>query len=418
MKDVHDLIKLLVSLLRRRLGETVDYTHSQSKTSDLRPRRMLRGALVRAVIIAKGGARTFPTSATATTSATRTMGSKLSAAFGSPDVRATKRRGNAAVDAAGTAGTSSGATKRRNATTSAAAAGENADGKPSAASKQRRAKPIKLELEADKPAVGGVAPDGWEATLAKIKKFRAEGPEAAVDTMGCEKIAELGANETSAKHRRYLTLTSAMLSSQTKDEINHAAMKRLCAHGCTPENILNTDEDVLDAMINPVGFHRRKAQYLRATAKILLDEYDGDIPPSVETLCALPGVGPKMAYLVMNVGWEKPTGICVDVHVHRISERLGWTPEHAIGKNGSPRKKTPEDTRAFLESWLPKEEWIEINPLLVGFGQLTCTPLRPKCGSCPLAADGSCPNAFKESTPAPPKSPSAKKKIKVEKTED
>jgi len=215
------------------------------------------------------------------------------------------------------------------------------------------------------------------------------------------------------KYRRYLTLTSAMLSSQTRDEINHAAMARLRAHGCTPENVLNTDEDALDAMLNPVGFHRRKAQYLRATAKILLDEYDGDIPSSVETLCALPGVGPKMAYLVMNVGWQKPTGICVDVHVHRITERLGWTPERAIGKNGSPRKKTPEDTRASLESWLPRDEWIEINPLLVGFGQLTCTPLRPKCAECPLAADASCPSAFKESA-TPTSEKRRAKKIKLE----
>ena len=247
---------------------------------------------------------------------------------------------------------------------------------------------------------GGDGPDGWRETLATIKTFRAQGPSAAVDTMGCEKIAELQDGETKVteKYKRYLCLTSAMLSSQTRDEINHAAMRRLIAHGCTPENILATDEDTLDVMLNPVGFHRRKSQYLRATAKILLDEYDGDIPPSVETLCALPGVGPKMAYLVMNVGWEKPTGICVDVHVHRITERLGWTSEHAVGKNGSPRKKTPEDTRASLESWLPKEEWIEINPLLVGFGQLTCTPLRPKCGECPLAS--TCPSAFKEATPA------------------
>ena len=247
---------------------------------------------------------------------------------------------------------------------------------------------------------GGDGPDGWRETLATIKTFRAQGPSAAVDTMGCEKIAELhdGNAKVTEKYKRYLCLTSAMLSSQTRDEINHAAMRRLVAHGCTPENILATDEDTLDAMLNPVGFHRRKSQYLRATAKILLDEYDGDIPPSVETLCALPGVGPKMAYLVMNVGWEKPTGICVDVHVHRITERLGWTSEHAVGKNGSPRKKTPEDTRASLESWLPKEEWIEINPLLVGFGQLTCTPLRPKCGECPLAE--TCPSAFNEATPA------------------
>jgi endonuclease-3 len=266
------------------------------------------------------------------------------------------------------------------------------------------------------PARETTAPEGWEKTLATIKRWRAEGPRAAVDTMGCEKIADVegeGGAMDEEKYRRYLTLTSAMLSSQTRDEINHAAMARLRAHGCTPENVLNTDEDALDAMLNPVGFHRRKAQYLRATAKILLDEYDGDIPSSVETLCALPGVGPKMAYLVMNVGWQKPTGICVDVHVHRITERLGWTPERAIGKNGSPRKKTPEDTRASLESWLPRDEWIEINPLLVGFGQLTCTPLRPKCAECPLAADASCPSAFKESA-TPTSEKRRAKKIKLE----
>jgi len=263
-----------------------------------------------------------------------------------------------------------------------------------------------------------MAPDGWEKTLETIKRFRAAGPPAAVDSMGCEKIADVeGDTVDDDRYRRYLTLTSAMLSSQTRDEINHAAMGRLRAHGCTPARVAATDEDALDALLNPVGFHRRKAQYLRATAKILLEEYDGDIPRSVEALCALPGVGPKMAYLVMNVAWRQPTGICVDVHVHRISERLGWVPPTAIGKNGSPRKKTPEDTRAALESWLPREEWIDVNPLLVGFGQLTCTPLRPKCGECPLAADGSCPSAFKESTPNPkPKASStpAKKKIKIE----
>jgi endonuclease-3 len=284
-----------------------------------------------------------------------------------------------------------------------------------------------MEFDEDAKPGNDEGPHDWGRTLAMIKRHRAEGPSAAVDTMGCEKIAELdnaakakakgvrdsGSAADEAKYRRYLTLTSAMLSSQTRDEINHAAMLRLCAHGCTPENILNTEEDALDALINPVGFHRRKAQFLRRVAKILLDDYDGDIPRSVEALCALPGVGPKMAYLVMNVGWEEPTGICVDVHVHRIAERLGWTPTDAVGKNGSPRKKTPEDTRVWLEAWLPKEEWIEINPLLVGFGQLTCTPLRPKCHECPLAENGACPSAFKESSaPSTPKS--ASKRIKTE----
>ena len=277
---------------------------------------------------------------------------------------------------------------------------------------RRRSRPA--TIEPDREVVR--APDGWEKTLETIKRFRAEGPPAAVDVMGCEKIASLDGDpvEDDGKYRRYLTLTSAMLSSQTRDEINHAAMMRLRARGCTPERVAAIEEDALDALLNPVGFHRRKARYLRETAKILLEEYDGDIPRSVEGLCALPGVGPKMAYLVMNVGWKTPTGICVDVHVHRISERLGWVPESVLGKNGSPKKKTPEDTRAALESWLPREEWIEINPLLVGFGQLTCTPLRPKCAECPLAADGSCPSAFKESTGKPTSPKPTKKRVKVE----
>lgn len=277
---------------------------------------------------------------------------------------------------------------------------------------RRRSRPATIEPDRSSAR----APDGWEKTLETIKRWRAEGPPAAVDTMGCEKIASLDGDPVGddGKYRRYLTLTSAMLSSQTRDEINHAAMMRLRARGCTPESVAATEEDALDALLNPVGFHRRKAGYLRETAKILLEEYDGDIPRSVEGLCALPGVGPKMAYLVMNVGWKTPTGICVDVHVHRISERLGWVPESVLGKNGSPKKKTPEDTRAALESWLPREEWIEINPLLVGFGQLTCTPLRPKCAECPLAADGSCPSAFKESTGNPKSPKPTKKRVKVE----
>ena len=117
---------------------------------------------------------------------------------------------------------------------------------------------------------------------------------------------------------------------------------------------------------------QRKVEYLKKTSQILIDEYDGDIPDTVEGLVALPGVGPKMAHLAMNIAWEKPTGIGVDTHVHRISARLGWT-------EGA---KTPEDTRKSLESWLPEEKWIEINWLLVGFGQQTCLPIKPKCEEC------------------------------------
>ncbi|CAL6297989.1 unnamed protein product [Bathycoccus prasinos] len=235
-------------------------------------------------------------------------------------------------------------------------------------------------------------PKNWEECLAKIKKMRKNGPLAPVDTMGCEKIAETD----DEKQKRYRTLISAMLSSQTKDQINHATMNKLIAlNKDTAEGILNTTENDLDEIIHQVGFHRNKAKYLRAAAKICVEKYGGDIPPDLESLVELPGVGPKMGHLIMNVGWEKPSGICVDVHVHRITERLGWVSEScAVTNAGSPRKRTPEDTRVALENWLPKDEWVEINPLLVGFGQLYCTPLRPKCSECDVA--DLCQNAFRD----------------------
>ena len=107
-----------------------------------------------------------------------------------------------------------------------------------------------------------------------------------------------------------------------------------------------------------VGFHSTKAKRLKAAAKILLEKYDGDIPDTAEKLQELPGVGPKMAFITMNVAFGQPSGIGVDVHVHRIANRLGWC-----------KTKKPEDTRKALEAWLPVEEWIPINPLLVGFGK-------------------------------------------------
>jgi len=246
-------------------------------------------------------------------------------------------------------------------------------------------------------------PKNWEECLAKIKKMRKNGPLAPVDTMGCEKIAETD----DEKQKRYRTLISAMLSSQTKDQINHATMNKLIAlNKDTAEGILNTTEDDLDEIIHQVGFHRNKAKYLRAAAKICVEKYGGDIPPDLESLVELPGVGPKMGHLIMNVGWEKPSGICVDVHVHRITERLGWVSEScAVTNAGSPRKRTPEDTRVALENWLPKDEWVEINPLLVGFGQLYCTPLRPKCSECDVA--DLCQNAFRDAA-----TPTKKKNLK------
>jgi len=133
---------------------------------------------------------------------------------------------------------------------------------------------------------------------------------------------------------------------------------------------------------------QNKAKYLKQTVEILMDKYDSDIPDNVKELVALPGVGPKMAHICMAVAWNKITGIGVDVHVHRLSNRLGWVPKPT---------KEPEQTRIALEKWLPFSLWSEVNHLFVGFGQTICTPVKPNCGEC-LNKD-ICPSANVETKP-------------------
>ncbi|KDO43471.1 hypothetical protein CISIN_1g032317mg [Citrus sinensis] len=143
---------------------------------------------------------------------------------------------------------------------------------------------------------------------------------------------------------------------------------------------------------------------MKKIAPICLTKYDGDIPSSLDELLLLPGIGPKMAHLVMNVGWNNVQGICVDTHVHRICNRLGW-----VSQPGRKQKtSSPEQTREVLQLWLPKEEWVPINPLLVGFGQTICTPIRPRCGMCSVSE--LCPSAFKDSS-----SPSSKSRKSAQK---
>lgn len=131
-----------------------------------------------------------------------------------------------------------------------------------------------------------------------------------------------------------------------------------------------------------MGFHNLKTKYIKQTAEILRDKWNSDIPDTIEGLVSLPGVGPKMAYLTMSAAWGRTEGIGVDVHVHRITNLWGWH-----------KTQQPEQTRAALESWLPKDKWHDINNLLVGFGQTICLPVGRKCGDCKLAAKGLCPSA-------------------------
>ncbi|KAH6780964.1 DNA glycosylase superfamily protein [Perilla frutescens var. hirtella] len=229
-------------------------------------------------------------------------------------------------------------------------------------------------------------PANWEKVIEGIRKMRSS-EDAPVDSMGCEKAGV----SLPPKEGRFAVLISSLLSSQTKDHVNHGAIQRLLQNDLlTAETIDKADEGVIKELIYPVGFYSRKASNMKKVAKICLEKYDGDIPSTLEELLQLPGIGPKMAHLVMNVGWNNVQGICVDTHVHRICNRLGW-----VSRLGTKQKtSTPEQTRESLQLWLPKEEWVPINPLLVGFGQTVCTPLRPRCGMCTVS--GLCPSAFTE----------------------
>ncbi len=231
-------------------------------------------------------------------------------------------------------------------------------------------------------------PNDWAEVYAVVKEMRTTGnaQNAAVDTMGCER---LGQDTVTPKVKRYHTLTALMLSSQTKDTTNALAMNRLYtelpAHregapiGLNLENILAVDPKLLNELIWAVGFHNNKTKYIKATAEILRDQFDGDIPDTIEDLMSLPGVGPKMGYLCLSVAWGKHEGIGVDVHVHRITNLWGWH-----------KTKGPEETRIALQAWLPKELWHEINWVLVGLGQTICLPVGRKCGECELGLRGLC----------------------------
>jgi endonuclease-3 len=157
--------------------------------------------------------------------------------------------------------------------------------------------------------------------------------------------------------------------------------------------VLALEPAELNGFINKVGFHNLKTKYIKQTAEILRDKFGSEIPDTIEGLVSLPGVGPKMAYLTLSAAWGRDEGIGVDVHVHRITNLWGWH-----------KTQNPEQTRASLESWLPKDKWHDINNLLVGFGQTICLPVGRKCGDCRLSERGLCPSAVA----------GAKKKVKKE----
>ncbi len=236
-------------------------------------------------------------------------------------------------------------------------------------------------------------PSNWSTIYDMIRTQRQSNPTAPVDTMGCE---DLYWRTSSPREQRYHTLTALMLSSQTKDTVTAAAMQRLHTElvpqppPSTPQtsqtpstltiaNILSTTPEHLNKLIHQVGFHNTKTKHIQLTAALLQQNHQSDIPRTLPGLLALPGVGPKMAYLCLSAAWGIDAGIGVDVHVHRITNLWGW---HST--------RTPEETRKSLEAWLPRDRWHEINRLLVGLGQTVCLPVGRRCGECALAGTGLC----------------------------
>ena len=171
----------------------------------------------------------------------------------------------------------------------------------------------------------------------------------------------------------YRVLIRTILSQRTRDENTDQAAELLFSKYQTIEEIAEADVEDLEQLIRRAGFYHVKARRIKIVSQILLDDYDGVVPEDVDELLNLPGVGRKTANCVLVYGFKKPA-VCVDVHVHRISNRLGLV-----------ETKTPEQTEIELIKVIPKDYWIELNDLLVQFGQTICRPLSPIHDKCPIS---------------------------------
>ncbi len=170
----------------------------------------------------------------------------------------------------------------------------------------------------------------------------------------------------------YLVLIACILSLRTNDRTTYPATLRMLELAKTPQEMMGIDEEELAKAIYPVGFYKNKAGQIIELSRKIVEEYGGKVPDSIDELCKFRGVGRKTANLVMTLGFGVPA-ICVDVHVHRIFNRLGYI-----------KTKNPEETEFALREKLPVEFWIPINTLLVTHGQNVCKPIKPQCDNCPI----------------------------------
>ncbi len=197
--------------------------------------------------------------------------------------------------------------------------------------------------------------------IAILRESAKEWQPALVDDMGQE------------ERNPYKVLIATILSLRTKDTLTAKIAPKLFERADTPYEMVKFSPEEIAEIIYPVGFYRNKGKSIVEISQILIDQYAGRVPDDLDTLLELPGVGRKTANLVLTAGFNKPA-ICVDIHVHRISNRWGYV-----------ETKTPEKTEFVLREKLPREYWIEYNGLLVSMGQTICHPTSPWCSKCPVA---------------------------------
>jgi endonuclease-3 len=187
-----------------------------------------------------------------------------------------------------------------------------------------------------------------------------------------EKVAEAEADNA------FQILIATLLSARTQDATTAAASARLFARAHTPRSMARLAVREIEQLIYPVSFYRNKAEHVKACCEMLLTRFGGRVPSTLDELVTLPGVGRKTANLVLILAFKSRQNICVDTHVHRISNRLGWV-----------KTKMPEETEQALYKATEQRWWASINLYLVTWGQNVCRPVHPRCGDCAIAAD--CP---------------------------
>lgn len=173
-------------------------------------------------------------------------------------------------------------------------------------------------------------------------------------------------------YTQFQMLVMTLLSARAKDSTTIPIVVEMFKHYPAPADFVKLPQEQLEKMIYKIGFHRVKAGHIKELSQILLEKYKGTVPDNFEELTSLPGVGRKTANCLLAYVFKEPA-IAVDVHVHRVSNRIGWV-----------KTETPEETEEELKKIIPKDQWINVNRLFVGHGQTICLPRNPKCEICPI----------------------------------